>query len=156
MQEPTQASSRRAQVSGIGFGVSQGAMYLTYALAFWFGGRQVENGDMTFEDVLKVGPLPHQPVSQPCRSSLFLTTRLLPLPPAPMFVDFSCMCCVSFVQTIRNVYGCCLTNVMQVFFALILMAMGVAQSQMVSAVTVLQWAALPVLYTHLTRPVTRS
>lgn len=54
LKEPTQTSARRAQVSGLGFGFSQGAMFLTYALSFWYGGKQVSTGDMKFEDVFKV------------------------------------------------------------------------------------------------------
>lgn len=54
LQAPTQTSSRRAQASGLGFGFSQGSMFITYSLAFWFGGKQVANGEMSFEDVFKV------------------------------------------------------------------------------------------------------
>ena len=97
---PTKASEKRAQISGVGFGVSQGIMFLTYALtkpcqtgmllhalllhtclsqccrtgnlasnakplgsstmccsyalAFWYGGKEIASGDMSFNDVLKV------------------------------------------------------------------------------------------------------
>ena len=44
----------RAHASGLGFGFSQFAVFSVYALAFWYGGQLIRNGEMTFSEVLKV------------------------------------------------------------------------------------------------------
>ena len=44
----------RAHASGLGFGFSQFAVFSVYALAFWYGGQLMREGQMTFADVLKV------------------------------------------------------------------------------------------------------
>ena len=44
----------RAHASGLGFGFSQFAVFSVYALAFWYGGRLMRSGEMSFKDVLKV------------------------------------------------------------------------------------------------------
>eukprot|EP00873_Tetraselmis_striata_P012568 jgi/Tetstr1/432832/TSEL_022182.t2 len=46
--------SKRAHVTGIGFGFSQFAMFAVYGLAFWYGGQEVVAGRMTLEEMLKV------------------------------------------------------------------------------------------------------
>uniref|UniRef100_A0A061SI39 ATP-binding cassette, subfamily B (MDR/TAP), member 1 n=1 Tax=Tetraselmis sp. GSL018 TaxID=582737 RepID=A0A061SI39_9CHLO len=48
------AKSKRAHVTGIGFGVSQFSMFAVYSLAFWYGGQQVKDGEMSFDEMLKV------------------------------------------------------------------------------------------------------
>ena len=82
-----------------------------YALAFWRGGKEVASGDMTFEDMLKV-----------C---------------------FQAACCMDSSAGSRRLSGCehvegisrnwfCFMA-LQVFFAIILTASGISQSQMVCA-----------------------
>ena len=46
--------AKRAHVTGIGFGFSQFAMFAIYSLAFWYGGKKVESGDLTLEEMFKV------------------------------------------------------------------------------------------------------
>lgn len=47
-------AKKRAHVSGLGMGVTFFIILCTYALAFWFGNRQVRNGSMESGDVLTV------------------------------------------------------------------------------------------------------
>lgn len=47
-------AKKRAHVSGMGMGVTFFIILCTYALAFWFGNRQVRNGSMDSGDVLTV------------------------------------------------------------------------------------------------------
>jgi ABC-type multidrug transport system fused ATPase/permease subunit len=51
---PYKAALRHAQVQGLGFGFSQGIIFLAYAGAFRFGGWQVEHKGVDFEDVFIV------------------------------------------------------------------------------------------------------
>ena len=46
--------AKRAHVTGIGFGFSQFAMFAIYSLAFWYGGKKVQSGDLTLEQMFKV------------------------------------------------------------------------------------------------------
>jgi ATP-binding cassette subfamily B (MDR/TAP) protein 1 len=42
------ARAGRAKVAGMGFGGSQGALFVTYALLFWYGSTLIKSGDITF------------------------------------------------------------------------------------------------------------
>lgn len=48
---PSKASARRAQISGISLGVSNFVIFGVYALGFWYGSVEIENGTMTFEQM---------------------------------------------------------------------------------------------------------
>lgn len=43
---------RGAMWTGVGFGFSEACMYLSFALAFWFGARLTVRGVCSFEDTL--------------------------------------------------------------------------------------------------------
>ncbi|CAI5470840.1 unnamed protein product [Closterium sp. Yama58-4] len=51
---PIQAGIRKAHVSGIGMAVAQFSIFGVYSLAFWFGGKLVQQGKTTFQDVFQV------------------------------------------------------------------------------------------------------
>ena len=52
IQEPSKASKRTAVMGGLGFGYGEAIQYLVNALAFWYGGKLVANGDCTAEGML--------------------------------------------------------------------------------------------------------
>ena len=54
LEAPAQALAARAHASGLGFGFSQFAVFSVYALAFWYGGQLMREGQMDFAQVLKV------------------------------------------------------------------------------------------------------
>lgn len=43
LEEPARLGVKKAHVSGIGFGLSQFCMFAVNTLAFWYGGRLVDN-----------------------------------------------------------------------------------------------------------------
>ncbi|CAI5536823.1 unnamed protein product [Closterium sp. Naga37s-1] len=51
---PIRAGIRKAHVSGIGMAVAQFSIFGVYSLAFWFGGKLVQQGKTTFQDVFQV------------------------------------------------------------------------------------------------------
>eukprot|EP00743_Colponemidia_sp_Colp-15_P010726 GILK01011850.1.p1 GENE.GILK01011850.1~~GILK01011850.1.p1 ORF type:complete len:1311 (+),score=265.06 GILK01011850.1:141-3935(+) len=51
---PEAAGVKRGYISGISFGAAQFAMFGTYALTFWFGGKLVYEGELGFEDMMRV------------------------------------------------------------------------------------------------------
>lgn len=53
MVGPEKEVVKRANTSGLGFGFSQFVMFAVYALAFWFGGQQVSEGNLSFDDMLR-------------------------------------------------------------------------------------------------------
>jgi hypothetical protein len=54
LRPPTIAAVRTSHVAGIAFGFSQFAQFSVFALAFWYGGQLISNGEMNFEEVFKV------------------------------------------------------------------------------------------------------
>jgi ATP-binding cassette, subfamily B (MDR/TAP), member 1 len=53
MAGPEKEIMKRANTSGGGFGFSQFVMFAVYALAFWFGGQQISEGNLSFDDMLR-------------------------------------------------------------------------------------------------------
>ncbi|GJP35341.1 hypothetical protein CLOM_g19843 [Closterium sp. NIES-68] len=51
---PIAAGIRKAHVSGVGMAVAQFSIFGVYSLAFWFGGKLVQQGKTTFQDVFQV------------------------------------------------------------------------------------------------------
>ena len=51
---PNKRSVQNALKSGAAFGASQCIMFLFYALAFWFGGKEFNKGRQSLEEMLKV------------------------------------------------------------------------------------------------------
>jgi ATP-binding cassette, subfamily B (MDR/TAP), member 1 len=51
---PKKRSLRTSFGAGAAVGAGQSIMFLSYALAFWYGGRLVDTGEMTLEKMLKV------------------------------------------------------------------------------------------------------
>eukprot|EP00004_Rigifila_ramosa_P019345 TRINITY_DN48_c0_g1_i2.p1 TRINITY_DN48_c0_g1~~TRINITY_DN48_c0_g1_i2.p1 ORF type:complete len:683 (+),score=216.00 TRINITY_DN48_c0_g1_i2:1720-3768(+) len=51
---PAVLGVRRSHVAGLGFGFSSGVMFFAYALAFWYGGVLIEDGETEFGDVMRV------------------------------------------------------------------------------------------------------
>ncbi|KAA6419418.1 MAG: ATP-binding cassette transporter [Trebouxia sp. A1-2] len=51
---PTKMIKRSSQTSGLGFGASQFIIFAVYAVGFWYGGREIAKGDLTFTEMLKV------------------------------------------------------------------------------------------------------
>ena len=47
-------AAARGQVAGVSFGLSQFVLFAVYALAFYYGGRLVSEGRMSFEAMLRV------------------------------------------------------------------------------------------------------
>jgi ATP-binding cassette subfamily B (MDR/TAP) protein 1 len=47
-----EARAQRCVVGGVGFGVSQAAPFLTYALLFWYGSKLIERGEVSFLQVM--------------------------------------------------------------------------------------------------------
>ncbi|CAG8490787.1 8956_t:CDS:2 [Funneliformis mosseae] len=54
IKKPHSIAIRGSIVSSIGFGLSQGLLFLVYALAFWYGGELVASQEYTQGDMLKV------------------------------------------------------------------------------------------------------
>lgn len=54
LAEPNRRALYNALSSGAALGFGQGIMFWVYALAFWYGGRLVERGEMSLESTLKV------------------------------------------------------------------------------------------------------
>lgn len=52
--QPTRSVYKNSQAAGLGFGYSQCSIYLVYALGFWYGGKQIASGAMSFTEMLKV------------------------------------------------------------------------------------------------------
>jgi len=50
---PSAQSTKKAHVSGLGFGFSSAFLYLMYALGFWYGAKLVKQGEATFEDIMQ-------------------------------------------------------------------------------------------------------
>ena len=44
--------SKRSMVGGLGFGGSQCALFLTYALLFWYGSTLIQSGQVTFQNMM--------------------------------------------------------------------------------------------------------
>ena len=51
---PARRAAARGQVAGVSFGLSQFVLFAVYALAFYYGGRLVSEGRMSFEAMLRV------------------------------------------------------------------------------------------------------
>lgn len=51
---PMRNGIRQGVVSGVGFGLSNGLLFLVYATSFYAGARLVEDGKITFTDVFRV------------------------------------------------------------------------------------------------------
>lgn len=51
---PLEQAKKAAHSTGIGFGIGQSTMFLGYALAFWYGGRLIDEGEYSFGDVMNV------------------------------------------------------------------------------------------------------
>ena len=45
---------RTAQKAALGYGLSQLAVFLVYALSFWYGGKLIEDGEMSVSDMMVV------------------------------------------------------------------------------------------------------
>lgn len=45
---------KNANAAGFGFGISNCVLFAAYALAFWYGSKLIEKGEMEFGDVMKV------------------------------------------------------------------------------------------------------
>eukprot|EP00891_Asterochloris_glomerata_P003655 jgi/Astpho2/3655/e_gw1.00059.3.1_t len=54
LSAPTKKIERSAQVSGVSFGFSQFTFFAVYALGFWYGGKLVGAGEMSFTDMMQV------------------------------------------------------------------------------------------------------
>lgn len=54
LKGPAKDSFKRAQLNGAGFGFSNFTMFALYALAFWYGGKLISQGQLNFADLLKV------------------------------------------------------------------------------------------------------
>lgn len=44
--------AKRSIVGGVGFGLSNGVLFLTYALLFWFGSVLIKRGDVNFRELM--------------------------------------------------------------------------------------------------------
>jgi ATP-binding cassette subfamily B (MDR/TAP) protein 1 len=53
LKGPARRSKRNSLNSGLAFGAGQCILFLFYALAFWYGGRLIVNGDLTATEMLK-------------------------------------------------------------------------------------------------------
>ncbi|CAG8589114.1 1899_t:CDS:10 [Acaulospora morrowiae] len=54
IRKPHRISLKGSIISSIGFGLSQGAMFFVYALAFWYGERLIENQEYNMKQMMKV------------------------------------------------------------------------------------------------------
>eukprot|EP00742_Colponemidia_sp_Colp-10_P003632 GILJ01003866.1.p1 GENE.GILJ01003866.1~~GILJ01003866.1.p1 ORF type:complete len:1310 (-),score=238.99 GILJ01003866.1:288-4217(-) len=50
---PTRTGIKRARVSGFFFGLSQFCLFGVYGLTFWYGGKLVSEGDLSFRDMFR-------------------------------------------------------------------------------------------------------
>jgi ABC-type bacteriocin/lantibiotic exporter with double-glycine peptidase domain len=80
LEKPQVALSSRAHASGLGFGFSQFAVFSVYALAFWYGGQLMRQGEMDFGQVLKVTMCPPScssrlPPGTICFACVFFSAR---------------------------------------------------------------------------------
>eukprot|EP01113_Clastostelium_recurvatum_P006565 TRINITY_DN1297_c0_g1_i1.p1 TRINITY_DN1297_c0_g1~~TRINITY_DN1297_c0_g1_i1.p1 ORF type:complete len:1417 (-),score=461.68 TRINITY_DN1297_c0_g1_i1:319-4464(-) len=102
MEKPMRLGLRRSHVSGLGFGMGQFVMFAAYTLAFWFGGWLIMNGEW-----------------KASQSSIDNTCQ-------PMFIGtvwISYDVCVNAINAIEG-----FAQMMNVFMAVILSAMGVGQA----------------------------
>jgi ATP-binding cassette subfamily B (MDR/TAP) protein 1 len=54
LQPAMDNATKKGLVGGLGFGFSQGCMFVLYAIAFWYGSRLIVNDGYTFQDVINV------------------------------------------------------------------------------------------------------
>ena len=54
LAKPARRAAARGQVTGVFFGLSQFVLFAVYALAFYYGGRMVSEGRISFEAMLRV------------------------------------------------------------------------------------------------------
>uniref|UniRef100_H3H425 Bile salt export pump n=1 Tax=Phytophthora ramorum TaxID=164328 RepID=H3H425_PHYRM len=53
LQEPLSRGRREAHVNGLALGFGSFILFAAYALAFWYGGKLVDDGDITFKELTK-------------------------------------------------------------------------------------------------------
>ncbi|KAE9177332.1 ABC transporter B family member 2 [Phytophthora fragariae] len=53
LEAPMTSGERNAQVNGLAVGFSSFIVFATYALAFWYGGKLVDDGDITFLQLMR-------------------------------------------------------------------------------------------------------
>jgi ATP-binding cassette subfamily B (MDR/TAP) protein 1 len=99
LEEPARLGVKKAHVSGIGFGASQFCMFAVNTLAFWYGGRLVDQREWKVSQKYIIEQCTKPSVTLP------------------------------FAQCENQVYGLeGFAKMMRVFFAIIMMGMGLGQS----------------------------
>ncbi|KAE8913143.1 hypothetical protein PF005_g6765 [Phytophthora fragariae] len=53
LEKPLTRGRRQAHVNGFALGFSSFILFAAYALAFWFGGKLVDDGDITFKELVR-------------------------------------------------------------------------------------------------------
>ncbi|KAE9191335.1 ABC transporter B family member 2 [Phytophthora fragariae] len=53
LEEPLASGRREARLNGIALGFSSFIVFATYSLVFWYGGKLVDNGDITFAKLIR-------------------------------------------------------------------------------------------------------
>jgi ATP-binding cassette subfamily B (MDR/TAP) protein 1 len=54
LQAPIKLGLKKENLSGFLTGLGEGLMFISYFISFWYGGKLISDGDMSFEDVMKV------------------------------------------------------------------------------------------------------
>lgn len=54
LTKPIKSNNTKAHVGGIAFGFSQFMMFISFAVAFWFGGVRLKDEGISFDEILKV------------------------------------------------------------------------------------------------------
>ncbi|GMF89086.1 unnamed protein product [Phytophthora fragariaefolia] len=53
LQEPLTRGRREAHINGFALGFGSFVLFAAYALAFWYGGKLVDDGDITFKELMR-------------------------------------------------------------------------------------------------------